>query len=80
MHCLSYHHILSERQLESAVMQCIPEDYSPALPDEINHIIWSSLEIWIGNKQYRNFSCHFQHKFQTKCFPAKMSHLVSTSY
>lgn len=79
MHCLPYHHILSEKQLDSAVIQCIPEHYSTALPDEINQIIWSSLEIWVGNKQSRNFSCNFQHKFQIKYFPEKMSHLLSTS-
>lgn len=45
MHCLPHHHIISERQLESAVIQCIPEDYSPALPGEINQVIWSSLKI-----------------------------------
>lgn len=45
MHCLPYHHILSERQFNSAVIHCIPEDYSPALPHEIQQIIWSSLEV-----------------------------------
>lgn len=80
MHCLPYHHIFPEKQLDSAVIQCIPEGRSTAQPDEINQIIGSSLEIWVGNKQSRNFSCNFQHKFQIKYFPTKMSHLPSTSY
>lgn len=71
MHCLPYHQY-------HAVIQCIPKDYSADLSDEINKILWSSLEIWVGNKQSRFFFLSLPTQISNKVFSSK--NVTSTEY